>query len=307
VEARAAVNDAVPDSDKRHTGGVTRDPLHQRVEKPLVARIGGKRLVHDDLAAWVGDGEARGVADPFDTTRCDRPRVRLSGPHSVQGELDTGRAGVALRDFVNPALLQLLVGTLLLVFGLQWVRKAVLRSAGLKALHDETEIFAEELAEARDARSGQHFGIDGFGFIVSYKGVLLEGLEVVFIVVTFGLGAAHRGLPDAMLIASLGAVAAAAVVVAAGIIMRRPLSMVPENTMKYAVGLLLSSFGVFWVVEGMGYFSPLGTSLEWPGDIWSLVAIFFAWLVVSRITVLALRPLAASDAPVAVPGAETGA
>ena len=215
--------------------------------------------------------------------------------------------GVALRDFVNPALLQLLVGTLLLIFGLQWVRKAVLRSAGLKALHDETEIFAEELAEARAAHSGRHLGIDGFGFIVSFKGVLLEGLEVVFIVVTFGLGAAHRGLPDAMLIASLGAVAAAAAVVAAGVIMRRPLAMVPENTMKYAVGLMLSSFGVFWVVEGMGFFSPLGKSLEWPGGIWALVCIFFAWLVVSRITVLALRPLATHDTPpVPVSTAETG-
>lgn len=214
--------------------------------------------------------------------------------------------GVALRDFVNPALLQLLVGTLLLVFGLQWVRKAVLRSAGLKALHDETEIFAGELAEARAAHSQRRFGIDGFGFIVSFKGVLLEGLEVVFIVVTFGLGAAHRGLPNAMLIASLGAVAAAAVVVAAGVVMRRPLAMVPENTMKYAVGLMLSSFGVFWVVEGMGFFGPLGTSLEWPGGIWALLSIFFAWLVVSRITVLVLRPLAAHDAPLPVSTTETG-
>ncbi len=219
----------------------------------------------------------------------------------------TAVLGVALRDFVNPALLQLLVGTLLLVFGLQWLRKAVLRSAGIKALHDEAEIFADELAEARDAPSRRRLGIDGFGFIVSFKGVLLEGLEVVFIVVTFGLGAAQRGLPNAMFIASLGALAAAAAVVAAGVVMRRPLAMVPENTMKYAVGLLLSSFGVFWVVEGMGFFGPLGQSLEWPGDIWALVGILFAWLLVSRITVLALRSLATRGAPLATPGAETGA
>ena len=97
-------------------------------------------------------------------------------------------AGVALRDYVNAAFLQFIVGALLLVFGLQWLRKAMLRSAGLKALHDEDHIFADEVAAARAAGSGQFFGLDAFGFVVAFKGVLLEGIEVVFIVITFGLG-----------------------------------------------------------------------------------------------------------------------
>ncbi|TFH47343.1 MAG: hypothetical protein E4H01_08490 [Lysobacterales bacterium] len=199
--------------------------------------------------------------------------------------------GVTLREYVNASLLQFIVGTLLLVFGLQWLRKAILRSAGLKSLHDENRIYAEELALARAAASEHRFGIDGFGFVVSFKGVLLEGLEVVFIVITFGLGAAHRGIPDAMWIASMGALAAAAAVVVAGAIVRRPLAMVPENAMKYVVGLLLSSFGVFWVVEGIGFFGPAGKSLVWPGELLALGVIIFGWFSISRVIVVALRRL----------------
>lgn len=203
----------------------------------------------------------------------------------------TVTAGVTLREYVNASFLQFVVGTLLLVFGLQWLRKAMLRSSGLKAIHDEDQIFAEELAAAEAAGPTRGPGIDGFGFVVAFKGVLLEGIEVVFIVLTFGLGAAHRGLPNAMWIAATGAVAAAVMVVAAGVILRRPLDMVPENGMKYAVGLLLSTFGVFWVLEGIGYFGAAGESLEWPGGAWALIAIFLAWLSVSRITVEVLRRL----------------
>lgn len=208
-------------------------------------------------------------------------------------------AGVTLRDYVNAAFLQFVVGALLLVFGLQWLRKAMLRSAGLKALHDEEAIFADELAAARSADSGGYFGLDAFGFMVAFKGVLLEGIEVVFIVITFGLGAAHRGVPDAMLSATLGAVLGALVVVVSGVVIRRPLAMVPENTMKYAVGLLLSSFGLFWVVEGLGFFGAGGESLAWPGGTWALLAILLAWLVVTRATVAILKRLAPS--PVAAP------
>jgi uncharacterized membrane protein len=197
--------------------------------------------------------------------------------------------GVTLRNYINASLLQFVIGTLLLVFGLQWLRKAILRSAGLKSLHDEDRIFAEELALAKSAGHEKHWGIDGFGFVVSFKGVLLEGLEVVFIVITFGLGAAHRGMPDAMWSASLGAMIAAAVVIAAGIVVRRPLAMVPENAMKYVVGLLLSSFGVFWVVEGIGFFGASGASLVWPGELASLGAILIGWIVITRTIVYALR------------------
>lgn len=197
--------------------------------------------------------------------------------------------GVTMRNYVNESLLQFVVGSLLLVFGLQWLRKAVLRSSGLKSMHDEDRIFAEELALAESASRTRYWGIDGFGFVVSFKGVLLEGLEVVFIVITFGLGAAHRGMPEAMWVASIGALAAGLLVVVAGILIRRPLAMVPENAMKYVVGLLLSTFGVFWTVEGIGYFSASGESLAWPGELASLVAILAGWIVISRILVFALR------------------
>jgi len=206
----------------------------------------------------------------------------------------TGVAGLALQDYLNAALLQFVVGTLLLVFGLQWLRKAMLRSAGLKALHDEDAIFAEELAAARAAGSRPPGGLDPFGFVISFKGVLLEGFEVVFIVITFGLGAAHRGVPDAMWIAALGALAAATLVAAAGMALRRPLAMMPENTMKYAVGLLLASFGLFWSVEGLGYFTPAAESLEWPGGTWALPAILALWLAVSRLTVRGLGRIQAA-------------
>jgi Ca2+/H+ antiporter, TMEM165/GDT1 family len=200
-------------------------------------------------------------------------------------------AGVGLRNVVNASLLQFLVGTLLLLFGLQWLRKAILRSAGLKALHDEEAIFAEEMAAGRAAGRHQLFGLDAFGAVVAFKGVLLEGLEVIFIVITFGLGAAHRGVPDAMWAACLGAGLGAALVLVAGVLLHRPLAMVPENAMKYAVGLLLSSFGLYWVVEGLGFFAGVDHGYVWPGGDWALPAILLAWLVVSRATVTVLRRL----------------
>ena len=205
-------------------------------------------------------------------------------------------AGIGLREYVNAAFLQFVVGALLLVFGLQWLRKAILRSAGLKALHDEDSIFADELSAAHAAGGDRCLGIDVFGFVVSFKGVLLEGIEVVFIVITFGLGAAHRGVPDAMSSSALGAALGALVVVICGLVVRRPLAMVPENTMKYAVGVLLSSFGLFWVVEGLGFFAAGGASLEWPGGAWALPGILLAWIVVSRATVVLLQRLAPSAA-----------
>ncbi len=201
----------------------------------------------------------------------------------------TAVVGVSLDRYVNAAFLQFFIGVLLLIFGVQWLRKAILRSAGLKALHDEEQIFAEEQAAARSAEATQHFGIDWFGFIVTFKGVLLEGIEVIFIVITFGIGAAHRGMPNAMLIAATGALAAAAMVTIAGFFAKRPLSMVPENTMKFGVGLLLSTFGIFWAVEGMGFFGPEKASLQWPGGAWALLYILIAWSVVSLSTVTLLR------------------
>ena len=147
--------------------------------------------------------------------------------------------------------LRLVVGTLLLVFGLQWIRKAILRASGYKALHDEDKIFAEELAAARKAKEGKRFGVaDWYAFTLSFKGVLLEGLEVAFIVLTFG--SIQHQIP----LASFAALSAAVIVVMAGVALRKPLAQVPENTMKFFVGIMLTSFGIFWGAEGAGAMWP---------------------------------------------------
>jgi uncharacterized membrane protein len=146
--------------------------------------------------------------------------------------------------------LRVVVGGLLLIFGLQWLRKAVLRAAGLKAMHDEDKAFATETDAARSAeRTGT--GLDGYSFTIAFKGVLLEGLEVAFIVLTFGASQHNVGL------AAAAAALAVAVVVLAGVIVRRPLSRVPENTLKFLVGVMLTAFGTFWGAEGAG--------ASWPG------------------------------------------
>src|SRR5262245_2767507 len=148
--------------------------------------------------------------------------------------------GYAIQTWLPEALLQLVIGTLLLIFGLQWVRKAVARYSGAKALHDETQAYAVQTGRAAKAESGTFAGIDLFGFLVSFKGVFLEGVEVVFIVLTFGLNA------DALGLAVVSAAVALVTVTAVGFALRRPLAGVPENTMKYAVGLMLAGFGTFW-------------------------------------------------------------
>lgn len=152
--------------------------------------------------------------------------------------------------------LRIVVGGLLLVFGLTWLRKAILRSSGFKALHDEEKIFQEEIAAARIAAKETRHGVaDWYAFTLSYKGVLLEGLEVAFIVLTFGT-IAHK-----VDLAAIAAVAAVAVVSIAGFALRAPLAKVPENTMKFSVGIMLTSFGIFWGAEGSA-----GATKKWPGD-----------------------------------------
>jgi uncharacterized membrane protein len=194
--------------------------------------------------------------------------------------------GPALQQIPIDAL-RLVVGALLLVFGLQWLRKAILRSSGYKALHDEDEAFRRERAEAEAAGSERRAGLDWYSFTVAFKGVLLEGLEVVFIVITFGSAQGH------LTIAVVGAAVALVVVVVAGVLARGPLERVPENTIKFAVGLLLTSFGCFWGAEGAG--------ATWPGDELSLLGLIaflggFSWLLVRalRRRRLALTPARAS-------------
>ena len=143
--------------------------------------------------------------------------------------------------------LRLVVGGLLLVFGLGWLRKAILRASGYKALHDEEAIYARELAASRAAGSERTgFMRDSYAFTLAFKGVVLEGLEVAFIVLTFGSN--QHNIP----LASVGAVAAVVVVTVAGVALRAPLARVPENSLKFGVGVLLTSFGLFWGAEGAG-------------------------------------------------------
>lgn len=214
----------------------------------------------------------------------------------------TVAAGAALVTWISDSFLQLLIGTLLLIFGLQWLRKAILRSSGLKALHDEEAMFREEQEAARRAGREVRFGLDWFGFVVSFKGVFLEGLEVTFIIITIGLTAA-RDVPNSMAYAAGGAVLGALLAVGAGLIVLKPLSRVPENTLKYTVGLLLATLGTYWSVEGLGYFAG-GESLDWPGRAWSVLGILATWLIVSRLAVLGLRQLPGARralAPAAAP------
>jgi uncharacterized membrane protein len=187
--------------------------------------------------------------------------------------------------------LQLLVGALLLVFGLQWLRKAILRASGYKALHDEDAIYAAERDEARQAGTDMRAGVDWYSFTLSFKGVFLEGLEVAFIVLTFGSARAH-GIP----LAAAAAATALVIVVAVGAVVHAPLSRVPENTLKFGVGLLLTTFGTFWATEGAG--------ASWPVEDASLVLLLAFYAVASLLAVRLLRERRVSH-PLAEPaGAE---
>ncbi len=163
--------------------------------------------------------------------------------------------------------LRLVVGALLLVFGLQWLRKAILRASGSLPLHDEAAIFERERAEAQATGRELRAGLDWFGFVVSFKGVFLEGLEVAFIVLTFG--SAQGSIP----LAALGAAGAVVLVAAAGVVVRAPLARVPENTLKFAVGVMLTTFGTFWSAEGAG--------ARWPGGDASLPGVLAFVLLLS--------------------------
>jgi len=158
-------------------------------------------------------------------------------------------------------------------------------------MHDEDQIYADEVEEARRAGAVPSEGLDWFSFVVSFKGVFLEGVEVVFIVITFGLNA------DNMPVAIVAAVLGCALVTCVGIALRHPLSRVPENTLKYGVGLLLTAFGTFWSVEGLGVLRPGHQSLEWPGADLTIVVLVVAWFVLSRVLVAALRRTRPASSP----------
>jgi len=186
--------------------------------------------------------------------------------------------------------LRLLVGGLLLTFGLQWLRKAILRASGFKALHDEEKIYREEVEAARKVAKVSHFVVsDWYAFTLSFKGVLLEGLEVVFIVVTFGI--IQKGSNSQAFSLAIWAAAIAVVLVTiAGFAIHKPLSKVPENTMKFIVGTLLTSFGIFWGAEGAG--------AEWPGKDLSLLAIIPFVILLSFGLIELLKKRKAKNLPV---------
>jgi uncharacterized membrane protein len=182
--------------------------------------------------------------------------------------------GQALQTLIPIDVLRVVIGTLLLIFGLQWLRKSIMRYTGLKELHDEEKIYQREVAELSTGPGvPKNKSMDWTGFTVAFKGVLLEGLEVVFIVITFGLSAGN------MAPAALGALAAAVVVTGVAVLVHRPLSQVPENTLKFVVGIILTAFGTFWAGEGVG--------LAWPGEDLSIL-ILIAFYAISAIALVSL-------------------
>ncbi len=164
-------------------------------------------------------------------------------------------------------LLQLVVGVLLLLFGMRWLRKAILRGAGIIPLHDEAAAFAKETAQLRGVGPSVTPMLDPIAIVTTFKAVVLEGIEVVFIVIAVG------STGEMLIPASLGAAAAGAIVILLGLLLHRPLARVPENTLKFAVGILISAFGIFWVGEGLGF--------HWPGSDVAIVAIALLLLVVA--------------------------
>lgn len=188
-----------------------------------------------------------------------------------------------LLERVRLDVLQFSIGVLLLLFGMRWLRKAILRAAGIIGLHDEASAFANETAELCEAESRHAPYRDLLAALASFKAVLLEGLEVVFIVIAFGAG---RGM---LVPVSLAALAACLLIAAIGLAVHRPLARVPENILKFAVGVMLSSFGLFWTGEGLG--------VIWPGADLAVVAFMGAFLATALAAVVLLNRRAMSVSP----------
>jgi uncharacterized membrane protein len=210
--------------------------------------------------------------------------------------------GTAIVRYVPLDVLRVVVGFLLVLFGLKWLKKAILRYAGLKAMHDEEAIYEEQLAEMRARGEHHQTRVDPFGVATSFKSVLLEGLEVAFIVITFGLQAnasqsgANSAHPNGILVAALGALAAGAVVIGAGAVAQAPLQRVPENTLKYVVGVMLTSFGTFWGGEGLG--------IEWWHEDLFLLVLIGVYLLATWGLVLWLRRTTPTPPATAAPASD---
>ena len=235
---------------------------------PLAWSHAGPPMLAAFLASLVEFVEALTIVLAVGTVRGWRPAL---------GGAALGVAALALLiAILGPALslvplrtLQLGVGVLLLLFGARWLRKAILRAAGRLPLHDETAAFAKETAALQGAA-------DLAALMTAFKAVLLEGLEVVFIVIAVG------ATGNLLLPATLGAAAAFLVVLALGLALHRPLARVPENTLKFLVGAMILSFGLFWTGEGLG--------LAWPGADWSIPVMILAWIGLGLLLVQIVKP-----------------
>ena len=212
-----------------------------------------------------------------------------------------GVLGTALVAVVPLSALRIAVGLLLTLFGLKWLKKAILRYSGLKATHDEEAIYEEELAAMKARGEAPQTKLDPFGVVTAFKSVLLEGLEVAFIVITFGANANVTSAASAgghisgqgIAIAAAGAAGALVLVVAAGALVRAPLQRVPENTLKFVVGIMLASFGTFWGGEGL-------TISWWHEDLFLPILIVF-YLALSGALILWLKQYAPAKPPAPAP------
>jgi uncharacterized membrane protein len=233
------------------------------------------------LACAVEAVEALTIVLAVGTTRSWSSALRGVAAAALALAVIVAALGPALTS-LPIGVLRVAVGGMLLIFGLQWLRKAILRAAGAKAKHDELEIYAREARAAEVAGAGGG-GFDSYAFAIAFKGVLLEGLEVAFIVLTFGANQHRIGL------AAIAAAAAALSVLALGIAVRAPLARIPENTMKFAVGVMLCSFGMFWSAEGAG--------AHWPGGDVAIPVLVVAVLAIAVAMVGKLQglPAAAGD------------
>ncbi len=220
------------------------------------------------LASLVECVEALTIVMAVGTTRGWRPALTGAGAGAFVLTVVTLVAGPALQRIPLTSL-QLVIGVLLLIFGMRWLSKAILRASGVIAFHDEAAIYAKETAELARNRRG-----DRVALLTAFKAVILEGLEVIFIVIAVGA----KGL---MAPAAAGAVLAALLVILAGFALHRPLARVPENSLKFAVGVLLSAFGVFWMGEGLGY--------SWPGRDLALIGLIAAVAALGLLAVVVVQ------------------
>jgi len=190
--------------------------------------------------------------------------------------------GHSLSEIPLPVI-QLVVGTLLLLFGLRWLRKAILRSAGVIALHDEVATYMKETAQLRQSLPGVRGAWDKVAFLTAFKIVMLEGIEVVFIVIAIGASG------QLIVPASVGAIAALVLVILLGLWLHRPLGNIPENALKFGVGILLAAFGTFWVGEGV--------HIEWPGADWAIIALIVGYFIFAHVLLMICKTLPRPDTP----------